>query len=325
MDPMGAPRPPEQDPESRLWRLTRHPDVLQALRHPAVVPVGSRDGEGVPGGIAPSFEGLLSPHRWAALRPSLERAARERVDRLPRGEAVELVDALARPWCLEAARALLALDPATAKEALPHAGVVFRAAARSRDGTPGVEGRAAAAELATLLSRTPGPGDPAARVQAFVALTGTLPLLLAGSWLLLLEQGGATPHHPRWLEEVLRLAGPARWVFRETVAPVEVGGIALPAGARLALGLAAANLDPERFPDPGRLDPGRSACPHLSLGAGSHVCAGAALVRDALRLTTTALFRGPGRLVPAHRAPAPRSGGGAIHGPDSLRVVLLPR
>ena len=324
LDPRGAPLPPpEQDPDSGLWLLTRHADVWAALCHPSVIPVGSGSGNGDLQTAAPDFGEILSPGRWARLRPYLEREAHHLVDRLPRGSPVELVESVARPWYLGVARTLLELDGDTAIQALPPARAVFRSASHSPDGSPHPEGDRGAWELAAILSRSPGPGDPAARVQAFVALTCTLPLLLAGSWLLLLEEGAAPPRHPRTLEELLRLAGPATRVFRETAAPVEWGGVSIPAGARLALGVAAANRDPGRFPDPHGMDPRRPACPHLSLGAGSHVCAGAALVRDALRLATGALFRPTLRLALVGPSDPPTWwGGAAIRGPDSLPVVV---
>lgn len=59
-----------------------------------------------------------------------------------------------------------------------------------------------------------------------------------------------------------------------------VGGVEVPAGAKLLLLLASANHDPQRFPDPERFDPHRAnARTHIAFGMGIHYCLGAALAR----------------------------------------------
>lgn len=302
--------------------MTRYEDVEAALRDPSVVPPGSPSGKGPTAPAAPSFAGLLDSARWAGLRAALEQDLRHLLDRLPRGGAVDLAAAVARPWCLGLTRRLLELDAVGAEEALPLARTVFRAASSTPDGMPDEGALQAAGTLAALLSGTPGPGEGAARVQAFVALSCTLPLLLTDAWRRLLQHGAPVPPHPRALEELLRLAGPAGRVFRETTEAVEWGGVSIPAGARVVLDLAAANRDPDRFPEPERLDFGRGVCPHLALGAGLHPCAGAALVRAALRLSVEVLFGSGVSLMPAGpETPHTWTDASTIRGPATLPAV----
>ena len=66
---------------------------------------------------------------------------------------------------------------------------------------------------------------------------------------------------------------------RMTVEPVELGGIAMPAGTPVTLCIGAANRDPAQFADPERLDIGRTPNRHLAFGTGAHQCAGMALAR----------------------------------------------
>jgi cytochrome P450 len=64
-----------------------------------------------------------------------------------------------------------------------------------------------------------------------------------------------------------------------TVEPVELGGLSLPPGTPVTLGIGAANRDPAQFDDPERFDIGRNPNRHLAFATGAHQCAGMALAR----------------------------------------------
>jgi len=81
------------------------------------------------------------------------------------------------------------------------------------------------------------------------------------------------------VEEMLRFESSNQLGNRMTVEPVELGGITLPAGTPVTLCIGAANRDPLQFPDPERLDVGRTPNRHLAFGTGAHQCAGMALAR----------------------------------------------
>lgn len=81
--------------------------------------------------------------------------------------------------------------------------------------------------------------------------------------------------------EVLRLESPVQGLFRVVQQDVTVGGVELPAGSRIMLRFAAANRDPDQYPQPDALDISRSnAGTHLAFGAGIHHCIGANLARE---------------------------------------------
>jgi len=81
------------------------------------------------------------------------------------------------------------------------------------------------------------------------------------------------------VEEMLRFESSNQLGNRMTVEPVELGGIAMPAGTPVTLCIGAANRDPAQFADPESLDIGRSPNRHLAFGTGAHQCAGMALAR----------------------------------------------
>jgi cytochrome P450 len=110
----------------------------------------------------------------------------------------------------------------------------------------------------------------------------------------LAEELAANPHPTRlrtFADEVLRLESPVQGLFRVVRRDVEIGGVRLPAGARIMLRFAAANRDPAQYADPDVLDIARrNAGTHLAFGAGIHHCIGANLAREELVQTFAMLL-----------------------------------
>ncbi|GHG13718.1 cytochrome P450 [Streptomyces filamentosus] len=93
------------------------------------------------------------------------------------------------------------------------------------------------------------------------------------------------------VEEFARYEGPALLAIRRfPTQDVTIGGVQIPAGETVLLSLSAANRDPDRFPDPNRLDLGRDAAGHLALGHGIHYCLGAPLARAETEIALAALL-----------------------------------
>ena len=81
------------------------------------------------------------------------------------------------------------------------------------------------------------------------------------------------------VEELLRYDGPVHVTGRIATEDLEINGQQFPKQSQVVTLLAAANRDPERFPDPDRLDIGRADNQHLTFSHGIHYCLGAALAR----------------------------------------------
>ena len=84
---------------------------------------------------------------------------------------------------------------------------------------------------------------------------------------------------PGAVEEVLRFDGPVHLTARTATQPTQVGDVLVEPGQGVVTLLAAANRDPERFPDPDWLDITREDNHHLTFSHGIHYCLGAALAR----------------------------------------------
>jgi cytochrome P450 len=104
---------------------------------------------------------------------------------------------------------------------------------------------------------------------------------------------------PTAVDELLRYDTPLQLFERWVLDDIEVGGTVIPRGSEVAMLFGSANRDPERFPDPDRLDLSRTDNAHFSFGGGIHYCLGAPLARLELAASFGALLRkAPGlRLV----------------------------
>jgi cytochrome P450 len=109
----------------------------------------------------------------------------------------------------------------------------------------------------------------------------------------------------RLVEEMLRHDSPLHLFERTATADVELHGVTVRRGQKVAALLGAANRDPAVFADPDRFVAGRDPNPHLAFGAGIHFCLGAPLARMELQISTRALLErlGPVEVVAAVRRP----------------------
>jgi cytochrome P450 len=97
---------------------------------------------------------------------------------------------------------------------------------------------------------------------------------------------------PNAVEEALRFDTSVITWRRITTRATEIGGIAIPEGAKLLLLLAAADHDPEQFQNPETFDIHReNARLHLAFGKGIHFCLGAPLARIQARIVLELLCK----------------------------------
>ena len=81
------------------------------------------------------------------------------------------------------------------------------------------------------------------------------------------------------VEELLRYESPSQHTARLAQDDIELGGKLIRKRQAVYAVMGAANRDPERFPDPDRLDIHRKDNRHVAFGFGAHFCFGAPLAR----------------------------------------------
>jgi len=129
---------------------------------------------------------------------------------------------------------------------------------------------------------------------------------------------------PGAVEELMRFDSPAQATFRRVLADGEVSGFPLSRRDNVIVLLGAANRDPDAFSYPDRLDVGRNARAHVSLGRGIHHCLGASLARLEARVAFEMLIErfprlGLGAGIPRFRQSA------VIRGLHTLRLRVPSR
>jgi cytochrome P450 len=254
-----------------------------------------------------------------AVRPDMVRTANGLIDKMQGKDQIDLVDDFAYPLPVTVICQQLGVPHEDEPRFHPWAEAIIT----QLDPRPGQESAAAQASaemnqyMAGLVERyrsEPGSGllsglaaEEGMSTQDVVA-TGRL-LLIAGheTTVNLITNGMLTLlRHPDILErlrheqelaiplveELLRYEPPVQ-INPKYMAldDVEVGDVTIPKGSRIVLVLAAANRDPNRFPDPDRFDPEREDNEHLGFFTGIHYCFGAGLARQEAQVALTELAR----------------------------------
>jgi cytochrome P450 len=96
---------------------------------------------------------------------------------------------------------------------------------------------------------------------------------------------------PSAVEELLRYESPSQHTARMAPSDRDLGGKTIRKRQAVIAVMGAANRDPERFPDPDRLDLARPSNRHVAFGWAAHFCFGAPLARLEGQIAFDALLR----------------------------------
>jgi len=96
---------------------------------------------------------------------------------------------------------------------------------------------------------------------------------------------------PGVVEETMRYDGPTQMMARTAAVDVELHGVRIPSGTKVALLFISANRDERKFRNAETFDIRRNARDHLGFGGGLHSCLGAALARLEARIAIEELLK----------------------------------
>ena len=123
------------------------------------------------------------------------------------------------------------------------------------------------------------------------------------------------------LEELIRFDAPLQLFERTATADVEVVGVTVREGQKVACLMGSANRDETVFEGAASLNVAREPNPHVGFGMGLHFCLGAPLARLELEITFRRLLERFPRLRLA--GPAPRRPTWVLRGYKSIEVTLV--
>ena len=270
---VAAPTKPFFDAATGAWTISRYSEVSAALHDPQLQ-AGVSDAQWHARYRQEAASLFGAAAQW---EPAIEEAA----VRLAHFDGtIDVCDRAVRPWAAEVARVVTGVDGLQSLTADVFAGAAnpFNAELQRRS------------DDATRLIASHFSGEFASLwVQAFIALSESLPAFVVNSWHTLLRSDSRVVN----IDELLRYAAPSRMQLRRGAA-----------GGTVMLNLASANRDPEVFSNPNLYDPHRSGPRHLAFGSGPHSCLGAALIRMAAVIGLRVFLSGPrGRIVSCESAP----------------------
>jgi cytochrome P450 len=99
------------------------------------------------------------------------------------------------------------------------------------------------------------------------------------------------------VEEMLRYSSPVWWFRRTAAKDAVIGGQDIAAGDKVVIWFAAANRDPDHYPDPHRFDVTRNPTDQLTFGRGGpHHCLGVHLARLEIRVYLEELVKRVSRI-----------------------------
>jgi cytochrome P450 len=315
------------------WVLSQYADVLAVFRSPLLHPVGPRSKLNVDRLAANNDERLimraetsdaLAPAVLLGWKNEITGLAQRILDDFPVRRPVDLVHEYAEPVCQRLAALATRITPVEAESLSVPAAEISASAAEPFDRSLAAKAKAAEAQLRQHFHAGPLP----LRDSGFVALSQTLPHMLANMWLALIQQPFEWNRlhleaalTPRAVEELLRYAGLTRILFRMASRSTHVHGTTIQEGDRLILRVAAANRDPAHFHNADGLDISRRYINHFSLGNGRHSCVGAPLVRMVL-VSLTFLLVKRFREAVLHPEIINWQGGAGFRFPSALPVFL---
>ncbi|MGW1677529.1 cytochrome P450 family protein [Saccharopolyspora sp. NPDC002376] len=248
----------------------------------------------------------FTSRRVEALRPRVEEITERLLDEMAEQSEVDLLDTFAFPLPIQVISELVGVDESRRDDFRAWTNTLLDASDREAAGNAAMEMAEYLTELIEVKRRQPADDLLTALIDAtedqdrlsdgeliamvfllLVAGHETTVNLIGNGVLHLLrnpDQWAALRENPDLVagavEEMLRFDGPVmHGTFRFTAEAMQIGDVEIPAGQIVWVGLAAANRDPEQFPDSDRFDITRDAHGHLAFGHGIHFCLGAQLAR----------------------------------------------
>jgi cytochrome P450 len=300
------------------------------------------------------LRGLLAkaftPAAMEAMRPNIERLASDLAAAIPRGEEIDIVEAMTTPLPVAVIAGMMGVPTDRAMDFKRWSNAMMGIQDNPFEGERIrmlMELRGYFTDLAA--ERRAAPGDDL--VSALTKVSDTSETLsddqVVGFCILLMIAGNETTTNllgnlinriadePRdWaalrsdpglvegaIEESLRVDSPAQMVIRRASEDVVIGDVTIPAGERVMVYLASANRDPSKWADPANFELARERERHVAFGHGVHTCIGAPLARMEAKAAMGALVDRFSSIARG-RDPGKRLPGGLLFGFRSLPVVF---